>query len=202
MHPTKPSDIDEEKLEAEALRKQREIKRAKIAAEVAAQLRDPFQKLLVDLLDAQPNLETLEAFATRHPNKWVTAIGVIGQMAGYTKDVHVTNLNVMQIGALPDSELLKRLEQAEQAQRLRMQERGLIAMVPRGTSSDADTNLSANSRSHPDNPMPSGNGAPTVSRETSPRSKHDDDRTIDMPNDNTAFKRTDRKPPDNDDEHV
>lgn len=147
MHPSDEPEI------AAAKKRERDAKRARINDEVQKQMRDPFQRLLVDMIDAAPSVERLEEWARSAPGKWASAVNMIGQLAGYSKETQVTtNVNVVQVNALPDSTLYARLRDAEQ-RLLEMQKgRGLLAPPP----------------------------TPAVPRETMHRTIADDQRTVDV----------------------
>jgi hypothetical protein len=73
--------------------------------------RTPFLDLLAAYLDAFPSAEALEAFAEKYPDRYVTALGHIARVAGYT-DKTESSINVnINVRAMSDSQLEDRLKQ-------------------------------------------------------------------------------------------
>lgn len=90
--------------------------RAEVEQELAALSRGPFQQILADYLGFAPTPTAIRRFAERYPDKYVFALGVIAQLAGYKKDEVVVN-NYMMVGNMSDYEINKRrLELQKQEQ--------------------------------------------------------------------------------------
>lgn len=129
--------------------------REEIVAEIRGLQRDGFHRILADFMMCMPDTETIKAFATKYPDRYVFALGQLAGMAGFTKEVTVTT-NVHMVGALSDSALRDRLAKAEEGLntlRLRSQiqanppeDAHIVSretmdeaqIVPRGTSRDDD----------------------------------------------------------------
>ena len=85
-----------------------------VARELTGLSRAPFQEILVRLLGATPEADTLERFANEHPDKWVRAVAVLSRLAGYHEKLQVdTNINA-QLSQMSDIELMDRLRQLEE----------------------------------------------------------------------------------------
>lgn len=77
-----------------------------IRRQIAAQSRDPFIKVLADMVAAAPDLETLRTFAADRPDRWSQAVAMFGRLAGYTERSEHPQTNIyLQITAKSDAEL-------------------------------------------------------------------------------------------------
>jgi hypothetical protein len=84
---------------------------AEALREVTKQSRQPFRRLLADLIGAAPEPEALTAFAQRYPDKWAQALSIMAGLAGYEKGL--VELNLFNIGGLSDAQVLARLDADE-----------------------------------------------------------------------------------------
>ncbi len=80
-----------------------------IAAHVANLSRAPFRDLLMRLLEAEPDTESIREYATKHPDRWCQAISMIGKLSGYHERLEVANSHIVALAQLSDSELMGRL---------------------------------------------------------------------------------------------
>jgi hypothetical protein len=94
------------------------------------------------LIGAAPEPEALTAFAQRYPDKWAQALSIMAGLAGYEKGL--VELNLFNIGSLPDAQLLARLaSDEEELVRLGLRRAAASAEVlsplPVGTGVDVPT---------------------------------------------------------------
>jgi len=87
---------------------------AKVRAEILHQLRAPFQRMLADYLGCAPTVAAIQKFADKSPDRWVQGLVMLGQMAGYTKDVHVTADIGVSVRGMSDVEVRERLAAARE----------------------------------------------------------------------------------------
>lgn len=101
--------------ELAAFRAERAELRNRINAEVRAQLRDGFQRVLVDLLCAAPSQDDLEEMAKANPYKWAMTLDVIAQLSGYQRNATVISnqTNILHVTAMSDVALMQRLNELE-----------------------------------------------------------------------------------------
>ncbi len=95
----------DEKSDREAIRRQLE-----------AMSRDPFMRELSVLLGQAPDPEKVKDFANRYPDRWAQAVAIFARVGGFSDKVEVradlTN-RVLEIQQMSDSELMRRLAEAE-----------------------------------------------------------------------------------------
>ncbi len=82
----------------------------KIAAHVANLSRAPFRDLLMRLLEAEPDTESIREYATKHPDRWCQAISMIGKLSGYHERLEVETSHSVALRQLSDSQLMGRLQ--------------------------------------------------------------------------------------------
>ena len=71
--------------------------------------RDPFQRILSQFLGASPSREDIAAFASRNPDRWVTAIHKLALLSGYVEKVEIeTTINV---NMMSDAEIEAKLKE-------------------------------------------------------------------------------------------
>lgn len=80
-----------------------------VAAHIDQLSREPFRDLLKRLLEAEPSVEAVQAYAERHPDRWDQLVTMIGKLAGYHERLEVANSHVVALAQLSDSELMGRL---------------------------------------------------------------------------------------------
>lgn len=88
---------------------------AEIEAELAALQRGPFRRILTDFLGFAPSAQALRNFANKHPDKWANALGIIAQLAGYKKEMHVEG-TVNMVHAMSDAEIERRRRELREAE--------------------------------------------------------------------------------------
>ena len=81
-----------------------------IAAHVANLSQAPFRDLLMRLLEAAPDTESIREYVTKHPDKWCQAISMIGKLSGYHERLEVETSHSVALQQLSDSELMGRLQ--------------------------------------------------------------------------------------------
>jgi hypothetical protein len=80
----------------------------------------PFMDVLARLLGTEPDPETIRDFACRHPDRWVHAVAILAGLTGFQRDSTSTDGNLaLQISRMSDSELERRLAEAEAQLKLR-----------------------------------------------------------------------------------
>ncbi len=60
-----------------------------VAAHIDQLSREPFRELLKRLLEAEPSVEAVQAYAERHPDRWGQLVTMIGKLAGYHERLEV-----------------------------------------------------------------------------------------------------------------
>lgn len=86
-----------------------------VGGEITRLLRAPFQRLLADYLGCAPTAEAIRKFADKSPDRWVQGLVMLGQMAGYTKDIHVTSDSTLNVHLMSDTDVRERLQAARAA---------------------------------------------------------------------------------------
>ncbi len=81
-----------------------------VAAHIDALSREPFRDLLKRLLEAEPSVEAVQAYAERHPDRWGQLVTMIGKLAGYHERLEVESSHSVALRQLSDSELMGRLQ--------------------------------------------------------------------------------------------
>ncbi len=81
-----------------------------IAAHVANLSRAPFRDLLMRILEAEPDTESIREYSTKHPDKCCQAISMIGKLSGYHERLEVANSHVVALAQLSDAALMARLQ--------------------------------------------------------------------------------------------
>ena len=82
-----------------------------LAEEIVQLSREPFRKLLAELLDARPDLESLQAFANKAPDRFWQAVTQAAKLSGYQEKVIIENNFYMQIQQKSDAELIESLKE-------------------------------------------------------------------------------------------
>ncbi len=80
-----------------------------IAAHVANLSRAPFRDLLMRLLEAEPSVEAVQAYAERHPDRWGQLVTMIAKLSGFNERLEVETSHSVALAQLSDSELMGRL---------------------------------------------------------------------------------------------
>ena len=95
---------------------EREAELAAVAAlgkQVALLMREPFQKLLVDVIRGAPTVENIQAYAARFPDKWGQLAAIMARLAGFNDEVTVKH-RFEDVRTLSDAELLAELSVSPQ----------------------------------------------------------------------------------------
>lgn len=87
--------------------------REEVEDELAILSRGPFARVLADYLGFSPTPAALRRFADKSPDKWAGALAILADLSGYKKGVVEVN-NIMMIGSMDDSALIKRVKELEQ----------------------------------------------------------------------------------------
>ncbi len=82
-----------------------------IAAHVANLSREPFRDVLKRLLQAEPSVEAVQAYAERHPDRWGQLVTMIAKLSGFNERLEVETSHSVALAQLSDSELMARLQE-------------------------------------------------------------------------------------------
>ncbi len=82
-----------------------------IAAHVANLSREPFRDVLKRLLQAEPSVEAVLAYAERHPDRWGQLVTMIAKLSGFNERLEVETSHSVALAQLSDSELMGRLQE-------------------------------------------------------------------------------------------
>ncbi len=80
-----------------------------VAAHIDQLSREPFRDVLKRLLEAEPSIEAVQAYAERHPDRWGQLVTMIGKLAGYHERLEVESSHSVVLAQLSDAELSERL---------------------------------------------------------------------------------------------
>jgi hypothetical protein len=109
------------------------------------QSREPFRRLLAEVIGASPTPEALRRFADKHPDRWAQALSILGGLAGF--DRGVMELNVFNFGSMSDSQLMSRMAELDsEISRLRARPTTTGEVVDAVVVSDSAGKASAASR--------------------------------------------------------
>ena len=76
-----------------------------IEQHIAALHREPFREALARIMQAEPSVEDMKAFAMKHPDRWGQLVAIMARAGGYT-DKLITETNFyIQIAQMSDAEL-------------------------------------------------------------------------------------------------
>ena len=81
-----------------------------VAAHIDQLSRTPFRDLLKRLLEAEPSVEAVQAYAERHPDRWGQLVTMIGKLAGYHERLEVESSHSVALRQMSDSQLMARLQ--------------------------------------------------------------------------------------------
>ncbi len=80
---------------------------------MAAYDREPFREILALFLSVAPTCEALQAFANKHPDRWVQALVMLARLCGYTEELTTDAPIAVHIAQLSDAELMARLAELD-----------------------------------------------------------------------------------------
>lgn len=103
----------EESKEIAVRRADYQVSRDALHAEMQALNRDAFRRVLVDFIGYAPSPEAIQKLAEKAPDRWIQGLTMLSSLAGYKRDVSEVN-NIVVIGSMSDSDLMKRLALVEQ----------------------------------------------------------------------------------------
>jgi hypothetical protein len=72
-----------------------------------------FTDVLAQLLGTEPDPAAISDFARRHPDRWAHAVAMFAGLAGFSRDGATDGNVALQISRMSDSELERRLAEAE-----------------------------------------------------------------------------------------
>ena len=104
---------------------------AALGKQVALLMREPFQKLLVDVIRGAPTIENIQAYAARFPDKWGQLAAIMARLAGFNDEVTVKH-RFEDVRMLSDAELLAELSVSPQPSDV-----GIVGRFGRGQVVDA-----------------------------------------------------------------
>ena len=80
-----------------------------VSAHIDALSREPFRDVLKRLLEAEPSVEAVQAYAERHPDRWGQLVTMIAKLSGFNERLEVETSHSVALAQLSDSELMGRL---------------------------------------------------------------------------------------------
>jgi hypothetical protein len=75
--------------------------------------REPFKKVLADLLECMPDNESIKAFAKRFPDRYLSCLKSAAQLGGYQNEPDTQNNYFIQINNISDAEVLERRKEVQ-----------------------------------------------------------------------------------------
>ena len=87
--------------------------RDEIISELEGMSRSPFLHVLADILECKPDLEEMQAFANKNPDRWAQAVSVFARLSGFHDKLDITHNVHVRITQMGDAELLQRLEELQ-----------------------------------------------------------------------------------------
>lgn len=78
--------------------------------------RSSFRRILADYLGYAPTPKAIARLAEKQPDRWIQGLTMLAQLAGFKRDTVEINNNILVVQQMSDSELRKRLADAQQAQ--------------------------------------------------------------------------------------
>jgi hypothetical protein len=102
--------------------------------------RTPFIDLLALFMECTPEMEVIEQFAERYPDRFVKALSDLGRLAGFAEKTQLDVTLTAQVSALSDSQLEDRLRQTAERLGIEMPEPKVLEHEPQsiGTVTDSD----------------------------------------------------------------
>jgi hypothetical protein len=84
-----------------------------VTAALRARSQRPFTDVLARLIGADPDPAAISDFARRHPDRWGHAVAVFAGLAGFHRDRSADGSLGLRLSRMSDSELERRLAEAE-----------------------------------------------------------------------------------------
>jgi hypothetical protein len=84
-----------------------------VTAALRARSQRPITDVLARLIGDDPDPEAVSDFAARHPDRWAHAVAIFAGLAGFSRDSGADGSLALRISRMPDSELERRLADAE-----------------------------------------------------------------------------------------
>ena len=91
--------------------KERAFEVGELLEEFQAFSRAPFVEILAELVQGIPTPENLKLFASEHPDRWVTAIKTMANLAGYHDKLEIEGNINLDINKMGDAQLMTRLDE-------------------------------------------------------------------------------------------
>lgn len=86
-----------------------------INAEIKRLMRSPFQRVLMDYLGYAPTPDAIRRLADKAPDRWIQGAVMLAQLAGYSKEVHVSG-EVSHVHSMSDAQIRERRAALQLAQ--------------------------------------------------------------------------------------
>ena len=81
--------------------------------QIASLDRNPFRVELAKLLNCSTDIESLQAFANKSPDRWSQAVSILSKLSGFSdKTIHEHNVNVL-VATMSDAQIDARIKQLE-----------------------------------------------------------------------------------------
>jgi hypothetical protein len=85
-----------------------------LGAEIQELSRAPFRQILAEMLGGKPDLESLQDFANRQPDRWAQSVAIMAKNAGYEQKQTVEHNHSILIAQMSDAQLFAELRKSEQ----------------------------------------------------------------------------------------
>ncbi len=82
-----------------------------IAAAISNLSRTPFREVLGRLIEAEPSVDSVQAFAEKYPDRWAQSIAIMGRLSGFNEKLEVDTNIAVTVSQLSDSQLLAKLSE-------------------------------------------------------------------------------------------
>ena len=84
-----------------------------VALAIARLSRAPFKQVLRHLLAAAPDVEDVNAFARKYPDRWAQAMAIAARLGGYHDKLQVDANLALDVTRMSDMELMERHAEVE-----------------------------------------------------------------------------------------
>jgi hypothetical protein len=85
-----------------------------LRSEIQQLSKAPFRQILAEMLGCKPDLESLQDFANRQPDRWAQSVAIMAKNAGYEQKHTVEHNHSILIAEMSDAQLFAQLREAEQ----------------------------------------------------------------------------------------
>jgi len=82
-------------------------------AEIQNLSKAPFRQILAEMLGCKPDIDSLQDFANRQPDRWAQSVAIMAKNAGYEQKQTVEHSHSILIGQMSDAQLFAELTSLE-----------------------------------------------------------------------------------------